>query len=404
MQSFFAPCPRGLESVLGTELEQLEAGRVEPSPGGVRFSGDWSLCYRANLESRVASRILWQIASAPYRSEADVYNIVRALPWERWFASSFTIRVNLAAIKCPLRSLDFATLRIKDAVCDRFRETTGGRPDVDTVKPDIRIHGFLDAHTLSLYLDTSGEALFKRGLRVAAGEAPIRENLAAGILYLAGWKPGIPVLDPMCGSGTFLLEAAQMALTIAPGSGRAFAFEKLKNFDAECWKALKQAAMARSKAKMPQPIFGSDLYGNAVAITRENLSVAGLAEVVTLKQANVLEISAPASTGIMVTNPPYGVRMGDQQPLRDFYPKFGDVLKKKFAGWDVYIMTADPLLPKLIRLNPSRRIPLFNGSLECRLLEYKIVAGGMRKQRTYDEPGEESGETPGQPGSQAIDR
>jgi putative N6-adenine-specific DNA methylase len=344
------------------------------------------------------------MASAPYRSEADVYNIVRALPWERWFASSLTIRVNLAAIKCPLRSLDFATLRVKDAVCDRFRETTGGRPDVDTVKPDIRIHGFLDAHTLSLYLDTSGEALFKRGLRVSAGEAPIRENLAAGILYLAGWKPGIPVLDPMCGSGTFLLEAAQMALAIAPGSGRAFAFEKLKNFDAECWKALKQAAIVRSKAKMPQPIFGSDLYGSAVAIARENLSVAGLAEVVTLKQANVLEISAPASSGIMVTNPPYGVRMGDQQPLRDFYPKFGDVLKKKFAGWDVYIMTADPLLPKLIRLNPSRRIPLFNGSLECRLLEYKIVAGGMRKQRTHDEPGEESGETPGQPGRQAIDR
>ena len=379
---FFAPCPRGLEATLATELEQLGALSIQARDGGVQFQGDWRICYRANLESRIASRILWQLASQPYTDEADIYKTAHALPWNDWFAPTLTIRVNLAAIKCPLRSLDFVTLKIKDAVCDKFREISGSRPSVDTAQPDIRIHGFLDARKFTLYLDTSGDALFKRGLRKSAGEAPLRENLAAGILRLAGWQPGIPLLDPMCGSGTFLLEAAQMALNIAPGSGRSFAFEKLKNFDAALWTGLKNTAMAQQKPKTPQPLFGSDLYGDALTDARTNLAAAGLTEVVTLKQANVLEISAPAldgTGGILVTNPPYGVRLGEQQELAELYPKLGDVLKKKFSGWNAYIFTADPVLPKLIRLTASRRTPLFNGALECRLLEYKMVVGGMRK-------------------------
>ena len=381
---FFAPCPRGLESVLAAELEQLGAASVQGRDGGVQFQGDWRICYRVNLESRIASRVLWQVASQPYASEADIYDDTRALPWNEWFSPGLTIRVNIAALKCPLRSLDFVTLRIKDAVCDKFREMAGRRPSVDTVLPDIRIHGFLDARKFSLYLDTSGDALFKRGLRQHAGEAPLRENLAAGILYLAGWRPGIPLLDPMCGSGTFLLEAAQISFDIAPGLRRSFAFEKLKRFDKELWNSLKDAAIARQKPRMPLPIFGSDLYGDALADARANLSAAGFAEMVTLKQANVLEISAPSPSGFLVTNPPYGVRIGEQQTLAELYPKLGDVLKKKFSGWKAYILTADPFLPKSIRLAASRRTPLFNGALECRLLEYKIVAGGMRKVKETD--------------------
>lgn len=381
---FFAPCPRGLESVLATELEQLGAASVQGRDGGVQFRADWRICYRVNLESRIASRVLWQVASQPYGSEADIYDATRALPWNEWFSPGLTIRVNIAALKCPLRSLDFVTLRIKDAVCDKFREMAGRRPSVDTVLPDIRIHGFLDARKFSLYLDTSGDALFKRGLRQHAGEAPLRENLAAGILYLAGWRPGIPLLDPMCGSGTFLLEAAQISFDIAPGLRRSFAFEKLKRFDKELWNSLKDAAIARQKPKMPLPVFGSDLYGDALADARANLSAAGFAEMVTLKQANVLEISAPSPSGFLVTNPPYGVRIGEQQVLTELYPKLGDVLKKKFSGWKAYILTADPLLPKFIRLAASRRTPLFNGALECRLLEYKMVAGGMRKVKETD--------------------
>jgi len=381
---FFAPCPRGLESVLAAELEQLGAASVQGRDGGVQFQGDWRICYRVNLESRIASRVLWQVASQPYASEADIYDDTRALPWNEWFSPGLTIRVNIAALKCPLRSLDFVTLRIKDAVCDKFREMADRRPSVDTVLPDIRIHGFLDARKFSLYLDTSGDALFKRGLRQHAGEAPLRENLAAGILYLAGWRPGIPLLDPMCGSGTFLLEAAQISFDIAPGLRRSFAFEKLKRFDKELWNSLKDAAIARQKPRMPLPIFGSDLYGDALADARANLSAAGFAEMVTLKQANVLEISAPSPSGFLVTNPPYGVRIGEQQTLAELYPKLGDVLKKKFSGWKAYILTADPFLPKSIRLAASRRTPLFNGALECRLLEYKIVAGGMRKVKETD--------------------
>jgi 23S rRNA (guanine2445-N2)-methyltransferase len=376
---FFAPCPRGLESALATELETIGAESVKASNGGVQFQGNWQTGYRANLESRIASRILWQIARKSYLNEQDIYNTAYALPWNDWFSPELTIRVNLAAIKCPLRSLDFITLKIKDAVCDKFRKITSKRPSIDTVQPDIRIHGFVDAKTFTLYLDTSGDALFKRGYRKASGEAPLRENLAAGILHLSGWQPGTPLLDPMCGSGTFLLEAAQMALNIAPGSKRNFAFEKFKQFDQPLWQQLKEKAISAQQPPSPQPIYGSDLYGYALADAQTNVAAAGLQDVVHLKQANVLEISAPAPNGILVTNPPYGVRIGELETLIDFYPKLGDTLKKSFSGWNAYIFSADPALPKTIRLSASRRTPLFNGALECRLFEYKMKAGSMRK-------------------------
>lgn len=252
------------------------------------------------------------------------------------------------------------------------------------MNPDIRIHGFLDAHEFTLYLDTSGDALFKRNLRKTTGEAPLRENLAAGILQLSGWKPGIPLLDPMCGSGTFLLEAVQIALNIAPGIKRNFAFEKFKKFDSTLWKRIKEESINQQKKTLQQPIYGSDLYGDALVDAHTNIDMAGFSDLVILKQGNILEIPAPASTGILITNPPYGKRVGNQNELAELYPKLGDILKKKFVGWNAYFLTGDALLPKLIRLAASRRIPLFNGAVECRLLEYKMVAGGMRKVKTTD--------------------
>jgi len=381
---FFAPCPRGLESVLADELKQLGAFSVQTHDCGVKFQGSWYTCYRTNLESRIASRILWQVTKQPYINETDIYKISHAFPWNEWISSTHTIRVNVAAKKCPLRSLEFVTLRIKDAICDKFRELTSKRPSINTVNPDIRIHGFLDKHEFTLYLDTSGDALFKRNVRKTTGEAPLRENLAAGILQLSGWKPGIPLLDPMCGSGTFLLEAVQIALNIAPGIKRNFAFEKFNTFDNTLWNRIKEKSINQQKKKLQQPIYGSDLYGDALVDAHTNLDMAGYSDLVVLKQGNILEIPAPASTGILITNPPYGKRVGSQKELTDLYPKFGDVLKKKFVGWNAYILTGDALLPKLIRLAASRRIPLFNGAIECRLLEYKIVAGGMRKVRTTD--------------------
>src|SRR5688572_27745420 len=231
METFFASCPRGLETVLEAELTALGAQEVAPLDSGVRFAGDVRLCYAANLESRVASRILWQVAHVPYRAERDIYEAVSALPWDTWFSVEHTLRVDVSAVRAPVKSLDFVTLRIKDAVCDVFRNACGRRPDVDTRAPAVRIHAFLSATHCTVYLDTSGDPLFKRGYRRITGEAPLRENLAAGILRLSGWEPGTPLLDPMCGSGTFLAEAAMIALDRAPGLDRAFGFEKLANFD-----------------------------------------------------------------------------------------------------------------------------------------------------------------------------
>ena len=379
LEQFFAPCPRGLEAALCEELLEIGASGVTPLDGGASFEGSWETAYKANLESRIASRILWKILDAGYKNEDEIYQATASLPWESWFSPDHTIKVALTATKSPLRSLDFATLRVKDGLCDRFRQKEGRRPSVNTVNPDMRIHAHLSSHEFSLYIDTSGEALFKRGLRHFSVEAPLKENLAAGILRLSGWKPGIPLLDPMCGSGTFLLEAAQMSLDISPGSRRHFAFEKLANFDGKTWGALCRESLERQKPAEPLPIYGSDISGKALETARKNLVEAGLENAVELKQANFLELPVPAEQGIIVTNPPYGVRIGEQEELAALYPLIGDTLKKKFAGWDAWFFTADMRLPKLIRLGVSRRIPLYNGALECRLFEYKMVEGGMRK-------------------------
>ena len=378
MPDFFAPCPRGLETMLLGDLESLGAQHIRATEGGVQFSGDWPLCYRANLESRIASRILWRVAETQYRNEQDIYQAAFDLQWQRWFDVIHTIRVNTTAIRCPLKSLEFITLKVKDAVCDRFRAHCNERPSVDTIDPDVRIHVFIEDNKLMLYLDTSGDALFKRGVRQHTNIAPLRENLAAGILRLMNWQPGTPLLDPMCGSGTFLIEAAQMSLNLQPGIARSFAFEKLKNFDADKWNKMRDQAIAAELPVKPLEIYGSDLYGDALKAAWRNLDEAGLSDCVELKQANVLEIPAPADHGMLVANLPYGERMGELDELAELYPKLGDALKKKFGGWTAYLFTADKAILKLMRLSPSRKIPLFNGAIECRLLEYKIVSGSNR--------------------------
>ncbi|MGE5027331.1 MAG: THUMP domain-containing class I SAM-dependent RNA methyltransferase [Betaproteobacteria bacterium] len=386
LQQFFAPCPRGLEAPLAAELEGLGATAIDPTDGGVGFAGDLSLCYRANLHSRIASRILWKLGEQFYRSEEDIYRAALALPWPEWFDVERTFRVKVSAIKCPLRSLDFVTLRIKDAICDKFRAAAGERPSIDTAAPDMRVYAFLTAERATLYLDTSGEALFKRGYRKEQGEAPLRENLAAGILHLAGWQPGTPLLDPMCGSGTFLIEAAQMALNIAPGAERWFAFEQMNNFDSAAWDAIYREAAAAELPKAPLPIYGSDVSSTVLMAARANLAAAGLEEVVTLKQVNMLDISAPAPAGVLVTNPPYAVRIGEQEEMARLYPRIGDLLKQKFGGWRACFFSADMRLAKLIRLSVSRRIPLYNGALDCRLFVYEMVAGSNRKVKKEDCP------------------
>ena len=375
---FFAPCPRGLESVLCSELVQLDVREPEPLQGGVRFQGPFSLCYQVNLLTRIASRVLWTISQQPYRTEQDIYQHALSLPWPSWFSVKNRIKVHVSAHHCPLKSLEFVTLRIKDAICDHFRKATGTRPNIDTRKPDIGIHAYLDNYTITIYLDTTGVPLFKRGYRKAQGPAPLRENLAAGILHLAGWEPGDVLLDPMCGSGTFLLEAAQISGNIAPGLHRHFAFEKLSWFDQIAWSKLLKETQNIRRSIPSNTLFGSDHNTQALSSARANIQSAGFLDDITLDHVDILNVQPPHPHGLLVTNPPYGVRTGDDRELTEWYPQLGDALKRHFCGWRTFFFTSDLQLPKHIRLTASRRTPLFNGALECRLLEYSIVQGSHR--------------------------
>jgi putative N6-adenine-specific DNA methylase len=374
-EAFFASAPRGLEHLLLEEIQALGGKQAASVAGGVAFAGGWDVCYRVNLWSRTASRVLWRIGEFAYRNEDDLYAAARAIAWQDYFSVEQKIRVNVTAQKSPLKSLEFATLKIKDAVCDRFRDALGRRPDVERAVPDVRVHAFLEADKGALYLDTSGEPLFKRGWRADQGEAPLRENLAAGIVMLTGWQPDEPLLDPMCGGATFLVEAAAMARGRPPGGKRAFGFEKLKAFQPALWDKVRQEK--RGEEKSPT-LYGSDNDAEALKAARRNLAAAGVERWVSVEQADMLARAAPAPAGVMVMNPPYGERMGSEEELARFYPLLGSHLKKNFAGWRCFILTADLRLPKLIRLQPSRRTPLWNGSLECRLYEFKIVSGSNR--------------------------
>ena len=376
---FFAPCPKGLAGVLAEELAALGAERAEVSEAGVAFRGAFDLVYAANLHSRIASRILWQVARFPYANEIDIYERAKDVRWQDFFSAERTFKIETNAHRSPVKSLDFVTLRVKDAIADHFRDALGKRPSVSSRNPDVRVHVFLDAKSCTLYVDTTGEPLFKRGRRDHVGEAPLKKNLAAGILRMAGWRPGIALLDPMCGAGTFLSEAAEMSLAMAPGRSRSFGFQNLARYNAAKWERLLEKARREEKPVAALPIYGSDLHGRSLEHARMNLRDSGLEEAVTLKQVNLLELRAPAPTGLMVTNPPYGVRLGEKEKLAAFYPQLGDALKKRFPGWTAYILSGDPDLAKLIRLSASKRTVLYNGALECRLYEYRMVAGGNRK-------------------------
>ncbi len=379
MNHYFAICPRGLETLLQDELAALGATELKITHGGVHFAGDWAVCYRANLESRLATRILWHLVTGPYTREDDIYRLAVRQLWPNHFSVANTFRVVTTAIKCPLKSLDFVTLRVKDAVCDRFREDAGERPNIDTRYPDVSVHVFLTADRCTLYLDTSGQPLWQRGFRRASVDAPVKENLAAGILKLSGWQPDTPLVDPMCGSGTFLLEAVQMALDRAPGLDRHFGFERLKKFDAALWTHIRNAALARVKNPAQLDIRGSDHDERAVRAARRNLEEAGFSQWVRVNTTDLLELSAQAPTGTLVANPPYGERLGEQEELAAFYPQLGAALKRHWAGWNCFFFTADLRLPKLMGLKPSRKTPLYNGPLECRLFEIRMVAGSNRK-------------------------
>ena len=375
--SLFVTCPRGLEAPLSQELEQLKCQDIRAVDGGVACKGGMEQVYRINLHSRTASRVLLRLTKSGYRSEQDIYKAAKNIRWTDWFDLEQTFKVKVEGKRAQVKSLDFVGLKIKDAVCDVFRDACDARPSVGKIRPDIRIHAFIDERDIQIFIDTSGEALFKRGYRQDTGEAPMRENLAAGLLLLAGYDGTQPFQDPFCGSGTIVIEAAWIATRRAPGLMRRFGFEKLKNFDAALWKKLKHEAETQIRPA-PAPISGSDNDRHMIRAAVANAQAAEVDTFIRFEVKDAQDTRPNGEGGILISNPPYGVRLAEVQALQALYPQLGAWLKQHYAGWLAGMFTGDRDMPKFMRLSPKRKIPLYNGNLDCRLFLMDMVKGSNR--------------------------
>ena len=420
--TLFLPCAAGVEDFLAAEVQRvtgLPDTAMQRSRGGVEVNASWRDALKLNLHSRLAQRVLVRLARQPYRSEQDIYTAAHGVAWEIWFTPKETIKVEITAQHSPLKSLNFAALRVKDAICDRLRDKRGARPSVDTARPDVRVFAHLTKDDVTVYVDTSGEPLFKRGWREDKGDAPLKETLAAAMIAATGWTgwddkgQPVPLYDPCCGSGTVPIEAAQIALNIAPGRLRRFAFEKLMPYQAHVWQVLKQEAQASEK-KLPAGsapfIFGSDVAFRMVDFARRNAERAGVMHAIELRGGDALQRMPPSATpGVMLLNPPYGERIaaagvaGQRAEQRaqtgrpmtrtvgretaqfaeggentDFFAQLAAHWKKHYAGWSAWLLTPDLKLPGKMRFKESRRVPLWNGPIECRLFRFDLIAGSTR--------------------------
>lgn len=439
----FLPCAAGVEDFLAQEVHDitgLQGDDLRVMRGGVNLRSSWREAMRLNLYSRLCQRVLVQLHVGEYRNEQDLYRAANEVAWEIWFTPKESFKVDITAQHSPLQSLNFAALKIKDAIADRFRLKAGIRPDVNTQWPDARIYAHLTTDTVTIYIDTSGEPLFKRGWRQDTGEAPLKETLAAAMIAASGWVDTIdeesgefaPFYDPCCGSGTIAIEAAQIACNIAPGLTRRFGFEKLLPFQSHVWNAIKneamQAILTPEERKNIQ-IFGSDVSFRMVDFANRNAERAGVADVVEFRGGDALQRLPPSQNdkknGIMIVNPPYGDRIGisgvagqnarrsggkenasnthatvfepdgmSAQPRfgqrevaqtdnaglegSEFFPQLATHWKKNYAGWTAYVLTPDMKLPTKMRLKESRRTPMWNGPIECRLFRFDMVAGSAR--------------------------
>ena len=401
----FLPCAAGVEELLADEIVRVLPGtRLHVSRGGVALEGNPREVMLLNLELRLTQRVLIEVAEGPYHDEQDLYQMAIEVDWSQWITPQHTLRLDTTATKCPLKSLNFAALRIKDAVCDQLREATGERPSVDTRHPDLPLLLHLGPERASLYVDSSGEPLFKRGWREDKGDAPLKETLAAAMLAAAGWRgtpqAGGALHDPCCGSGTIAIEAAQIACGIAPGLQRHFAFERLLPFAGDevraQWQQLKQEAKARIHASAV-PIFASDVSFRMVDFARRNAQRAGVEAAITFNGGDALERPAPALAdglpGTVMLNPPYGERIEiggkaarasaqDRDTPSDFFARLASHWKQAYtrhaAGWTAWVLSPDMKLPSAMRLKESRRVPMWNGPIECRLYRFDLVAGSAR--------------------------
>jgi putative N6-adenine-specific DNA methylase len=392
----FLPCAGGVEPLLADEVQRISGRRAESARGGVWVAGDARLAMQLNLESRLAQRVLWPLIDGPYRDEHDLYAMARHVAWERWITPEQTLRVDVNAMRSPLTSLNFAALRIKDAVCDVLRETAGARPSVDTRHPDLPIALFVGPEHATLYVDTSGEALFKRGWREDKGEAPLKETLAAAMLAAIGWQGRAedgPLFDPCCGAGTIVVEAAQIACGIAPGAMRRFAFEKLLPFKPHAaeWRDLQRAAKARVHAPAV-PLYAGDVSFRMTDFATRNAERAGVRAAIEFKTADALQRPAPAERGTLLMNPPYGERIAPKGQgnvtaregfegggsSAEFFGALAAHWKRGYPGWTAWLLSPDMKLPSLMRLKESRRVPMWNGAIECRLFRFDMVAGANK--------------------------
>ena len=436
----FLPCAAGVENLLAAEVQRITGIEGKAWRAGVQLQGSWREAMQLNLHSRLAQRVLIELQHGQYRSEQDLYNAAASVAWEVWFTPSQTFKVEITAQHSPLQSLNFAALKIKDAIADRFRHKFNDvRPSVDTRWPDVRVYVHLTTDTVTIYIDTSGEPLFKRGWRGDKGDAPLKETLAAAMIAASGWdqlcKEGVPLYDPCCGSGTIVIEAAQIACNIAPGINRKFAFQKYLPFQGHVWEGLLDQAEA-AITEPTAPVFGSDVSFRMVDFAERNAERAGVANAVQLRGGDALQRMPPAPSGVMLVNPPYGERIDvagvagisgvqsrdqrDQrrqqvddfgQPIQrderdepafdtprdrsanpgreqaqnawgeeasDFFPQLAAHWKKNYAGWTAHILTPDLKLPSKMRLKESRRVPMWNGPIECRLFRFDMVAGSAR--------------------------
>ena len=433
----FLPCAAGVEALLAAEVQRITGTAPKAWRAGVQLQGSWRDALQLNLHSRLAQRVLIELAHHQYRSEQDLYNAAAGVAWEIWFTPKQTFKVEITAQHSPLTSLNFAALKVKDAIADRFRDKYDVRPDVDTRWPDVRVYVHLTVDTVTVYIDTSGEPLFKRGWREDVGDAPLKETLAAAMIAASGWgivegslcKQGVALYDPCCGSGTIAIEAAQIACNIAPGITRKFAFQKYVPFQPHVWDGLLDQADAAITDPTAE-VFGSDVAFRMVDFAERNAERAGVAGAVQFRGGDALERMPPVEgdkAGVMLVNPPYGERIdvagssgaprrtqfqgqtidefglpaaslqasnaakgrelaqtGSGEEASDFFPKLAAHWKKNYAGWTAHVLTPDLKLPTKMRLKESRRVPMWNGPIECRLFRFDMVAGSARGKPATD--------------------
>ena len=369
----------GLEPVLAQELTQLGANNVQTERRMVSFTGDKEMMYRANFQLHTAIRILKPIAHFKARSAEDMYDEVKKIDWSKYIEKGKTFRVDSVVYSEEFRNSRFVTYKVKDAIVDQFREKTGIRPNISVSNPDIRLNIHIAEDKATLSLDSSGESLHRRGYRQESVEAPLNEVLAAGMILISGWKGDSDFIDPMCGSGTILIEAALIARNISPGVFRKeFAFEKWPDYDQDLFDRIYNDDS--QEKEFNHHIYGYDIDMKAVNTARLNVKAAGLSQLVTVEQQDFKNFKKPAEKSIIITNPPYGERISTPN-LLGTYKMIGERLKHEFGGNEAWVLSYREECFDQIGLKPSIKIPLYNGSLECEFRKYSLFDGKMKEFR-----------------------